>query len=116
MNDALESFLMSRLPITGLAAYSLQLPERILATQCFSQSLYPSATEELLSGVIQGGRALLPAGERPARYCWMFEYLRVYVAARPDGACLAFLVENVAGAQMSRIQETLQAFLDLPGI
>jgi hypothetical protein len=114
MNDVLENFLSSHLPIVGLVAYSIQLPERALATKCFSKSLYPSATEQMLTRVVQSGRTLMPAGRSAARYCWIFECLRVYVAARADGACLALLVENNPGVQMLRIQETLQGFGELP--
>ena len=114
MNDALENFLSSRLPIVGLVAYSIQLPDRALATKCFSKSLYPSATEQMLTRVVHSGRTLLPAGQSAASYCWVFECLRVHVAARADGACLALLVENNPGVQMRRIQETLQAFGELP--
>ncbi len=114
MNDMLDNFFLARLPIVGLVAYSVQLPDRVLATQCFSKSLYPSATERMLTGVVHSGRMLLPAGQSGGRYCWVFECLRVYVAARADGACLALLVENSPGVQMLRIQETLQAFGELP--
>jgi hypothetical protein len=116
MNDALENFFSSRLPIVGLVAYSIQLPDRALATQCVGKSFYPSAAEHMLTGVVRGSRTLLPAGQSAARYCWVFECLRVYVAARADGACLALLVENSPGVQMLRIQETLQAFGELPEI
>jgi hypothetical protein len=115
MDDVLENFLLSRLPIVGLVAYSIQLPDRVLTTQCLSKSFYPSTTERMLTGVVQSGRALLPPGESAARYCWDFDRLRVYVAARADGACLALLVENDPGLQMLRIQETLQAFGELAG-
>ncbi len=116
MNDAVENFLLSRLPIVGLVAYSVQQPDHVLSTQCFSKSLYPSSTEHLLTGVVHSGLSLLPASQRVARYCWIFEWLRVYVAARADGTCLALLVENNPGAQMLRIQETLQAFVELPEV
>jgi hypothetical protein len=114
MNSVLENFFSSRLPIVGLVAYSVELSDQVLATQCLTKSLYRSATEHLLAGLVRSGRALLPAGQNGARYCWVFECLRVYVAARADGACLALLVENSPGVQMLRIQETLQAFSDLP--
>jgi hypothetical protein len=113
MNDALQSFISSRLPIVGVAAYSLQASDRVLESQCLSKSLYPSSTEEMLARVVKSGRDLLPAGERPAQYCWTFEAHRVYVASRVDGFCLALLVENNPGSQLLRVQETLQGFLDL---
>jgi hypothetical protein len=113
MNDAIENFLSSRLPIGGLAAYSLQLPDGPGETECLSKSLYPSSTAELLTRLVHSGRTLLPAGEHPAQYCWTFECHRVYVAARPDGASLALLVENNPSAQLARVQHTLRDFLEL---
>jgi hypothetical protein len=113
MNDVLENFLLPRLPIVGVVAYSIQLPDRVLTTECLAKSLYPTTAGNMLNSVVSSGRALLPAGQSAARYCWIFDCLRVYVAARPDGTCLALLVENNPGAQMLRIQETLQAFVEL---
>lgn len=113
MNELISNFLSSRLPISGLAAYSIHLPMRMLEIQCLSKSLYPSSTEEMMSRVVQGGRALLPAGQGAAQYCWTFEAHRVYVAARPDGFSLALLVENNPRTQLVRVKETLQGFLDL---
>jgi hypothetical protein len=97
-----------------VAAYSVRLPNAVLAAECLSKSLYPSSVEEMLARVVQLGRALLSCGEQAAHYCWTFEGHRVYVAARPDGVQLALLVENNSSAQLDRIKETLQAFLDLP--
>ena len=114
MNELIEEFFSPRLPIGGLVAYSVHSPDEVLAVQCFSKSFYASAAEKLLSRVVHAGRTLLPGSQRAASYCWSFEALRVYVAARPDGACLALLVGNDPGAQLLQIQETLQAFVDLP--
>ncbi len=116
MTEALQSFFGSRLPIVGLVAYSVQSPQHVLATQCLSKSIYPSASEQMLTRLVQTGRALLPADGQPARYCWIFDCLRLYVAARPDGTCLALLVENNPGAQLLRVQETLQAFFELTAL
>jgi len=113
MSEMLENFLSAHLPIVGLVAYSIQLPDRVLAMECFSKSLYPSSTEQMLNTVVETGRTLLPAEECAAQYCWVFECLRVYVAARADGACLALLVENNPSIQMPRIQETLQGFVEV---
>ena len=116
MSDVLETFFAPRLPIGGLVAYSVQLPDEVLAVRCFSRSLHTLAAENLLTRVVHAGRGLLPRDQCAASYCWSFECLRVYVAARTDGACLALLVENDPGAQLPRIQETLQAFVDLPEV
>jgi hypothetical protein len=113
MSDVVENFLSSRLPIGGVAAYSIHLPSGVLASECLSKSLYPTSVEQMVNRVVQSGRTLLPCGEKPAHYCWTFEGHRVYVATRADGACLVLLVENNPSAQLVRIKETLQDFLDL---
>jgi hypothetical protein len=113
MSDAIFCYLSARLPISGLAAYSVHIANQQLETQCLSKSLYPSSTEEMLNRLVQGGQTLLPSGESAVQYCWTFESHRVYVAGRPDGACLALLVENNPTTQLVRIQETLQGFLEL---
>jgi hypothetical protein len=113
MIDISGNFLSSRLPITGLVAYSIHSGDRVLEAQCFSKSLYPSSAEHLLNSLVLSGQSLLPPGEVAAQYCWVFECLRVYVAARADGVCLALLVENNPGVKMAKIQETLQAFVEM---
>jgi len=112
MNEGIETFLSSRLPIGGLVAYTIQSPNRVLATQCLSKSLYPSAAEQTLTELVVSCRNLLPNGESAASYCWVFECLRVHVAARADGFCLALMVENTPSAQTRRIQQTLEAFIE----
>lgn len=116
MSDALATLVSSRLPIVGLVAYSINLPDRVLVTQSFSKSLYPAVSENMLSTTIRGSRSLLAAEKSAARYCWVFECLRVHIAARPDGICLAVMVENTPGVQMVRIEEMLRDFGDLSEI
>jgi hypothetical protein len=114
MSETTYNFLSSRLPIAGLAAYSVQAADGPAETECLSKSLYPSSTAQMLTRLVRSSLSLLPSGEWPAHYCWTFECHRVYVAARPDGGCLALLVDNNPSAQMLRIQQTLQDFLELP--
>jgi hypothetical protein len=114
MSDSLQNFLSPRLPIVGLAAYRIEASDRVLANQCTSRSLSPAAAERILASMIQSGRALLPTNNESALYCWSFDRLKVYVAARTDGACLAVLVENNPDAQVIRIREALQAFVEQP--
>ena len=113
MTEIPINFLSSRLPIVGLVAYSIHAPHGGIEAHCLSKSLYPTSTEHLLNAAVQSGRTLLPAGEVAAQYCWVFECLRVYVASRADGGCLALLVENNPGVQTDRIQEALQAFVEM---
>ena len=113
MNQAVGTLISSRLPINGLAAYSFLRGQLAPEIQLLSKSLYPTSTEQMLCRLVRGAQELLPSKEHPATYCWTFECHRVYVAARTDGGCLTMLVENNPRAQLSRVQDTLQAFLDL---
>jgi hypothetical protein len=116
MSKSLETFLSSFLPIGGLAAYTVELPNAVLVSECLSKSLYPVSTAQMLTHIVQDGRTLLSSGEHAAQYCWTFEGHRVYVASRTDGVCLALLVENNPSVQMARVQEVLQGFIDLPEV
>jgi len=116
MIDIPVNFLSPRLPIVGLVAYSIHSPEGEVEAHCLSKSLYPASSEHILRGCVQSSRNLLPAEEVAAQYCWVFECLRVYIAARADGAFLALLVENNPGIQLGRIQEALQAFVETAAV
>src|SRR5262249_15620649 len=116
MSKSVEKFLSSYLPISGLAAYSVNLPNAVLVSECLSKSLYPASTAQMLTHVVQDGRTLLPSGEHAAQYCWTCEGHHVYVAPRTDGVCLALLVENNPSVQMARVQEVLQGFIGLPEV
>jgi len=109
------NFISSRLPLHGLAAFSLRYANASapIASECFSKSLYPNSTEDMLARVVSEGSMLFPAKGTPANYCWTFEAHQAYVAARPDGICLALLVENNTGIQLGRIRELLQGFLEM---
>ena len=48
MNLAFD-FLASKLPIHGLAAYSIRSAGAAVASECFSKSLYPNSTGEMLA-------------------------------------------------------------------
>src|SRR5689334_16264057 len=116
MTEIPVNFLSSRLPIIGLVAYCIHSPHGDVEAHCLTKSLYPTITEHMLNTAVQSCLNLLPADQVPAQYCWVFECLRVYVAARPDGGCLALLVENNPGVQTPRIQEALQAFVEMEAV
>jgi len=113
MTEIPVNFLSSRLPIVGVVAYSIHSPQGEVEAHCLSKSFYPTTTEQLLNAAVQGSQTLLPADQVAAQYCWVFECLRVYVAARQDGSFLALLVENNPGVQTARIQEALEAFVEI---
>ncbi len=114
MSDALDNLLASHLPIVGLAAYCVQLPDGSVDFNCVAKNLPAGPAKQMLKSLIGTGKTLLPPpNNQPAQYCWIYDALRAYVAVRQDGACLAMLVENNPSLQGLPIRETLQAFLDL---
>jgi len=115
MTEIPINFLSSRLPIVGVVAYSIHSPHGAVEAHCLSKSLYPTSAEHLLNATVQSSQTLLPADEVAAQYCWVFECLRVYIATRQDGGCLAMLVENNPGVQLSSIQQVLQDFVEMQG-
>lgn len=113
MSDMIQNFIMSRFPIAGLAAYSVHSSNTVIESECLSKSLYAATARQMLDNVVINGITILPAGGRPAHYCWTFEGHEVYVALRPDGLALALLMENNVSVQRSTVKDVLQTFLDL---
>lgn len=113
MNDVIQNFIMSRLPIAGLAAYSVHSSHAVIQSQSLSKSLYAATVEQMLTTVVKNGIALLPSGGRSAHYCWTFESHQVFVAARADGFALALLMENNLSVQLSSVKDLLKSFLEL---
>jgi hypothetical protein len=116
MNDALENFLSEHFPITGLAAFTVQSQNRAPLTHSFIKSLEPAVAEQVLIGLLQSVRTLAAAEQGASRCCWTFECLRVYAAARPDGACLAVLILDDVNLDRERLQQGIQGFLELEEI
>jgi hypothetical protein len=48
------------------------------------------------------------------RLCWGFEHLRLHMALRPDGSCLALFVENRPDLPMAALERALEEFSQLP--
>jgi hypothetical protein len=113
MNDVIQNFIMSRLPIAGLAAYSVHTANAVIQCQPLSRSLYAATVEQMLTTVVKNGLALMPSGGRSAHYCWTFEAQQVFVAARADGFALALLMENNVSVQLSSVKDILKSFLEL---
>ena len=114
MNAALD-FLSSKLPIHGLAAYSIRAAGvgNAVASQCLSKSLYPNSAQEMLTRVVQEGRTVFSCEGRAANFCWTFEAHQVFVAVRADGLALALLMENNVSVQLSSVRNVLEGFLEL---
>ncbi len=113
MSQSLSDFLAARLGLPTLAAWGA----RAAGSDFMSQSKHEWLTvarleqthQELAMAVERFGRYSL----QPQRLCWIFEHVRIYFAARRDGASLACYVQNAPEIPLSDIEKALDDFLAL---
>jgi len=114
MSAALRDFLAARLPLPGLAAWSARLADRTVTHECFVSWLTPAQIEQILARLALASEGLQHQHIHPIRSCWVFEPVRLYLAARPDGACLALFMENRPDLPRAATENLLDAFTALP--
>jgi hypothetical protein len=113
MTPDFESFAAACLPFPGLVAWSARQADGTMAKQCYTGWLAPSQVEQVLGPLLVAVDSL--AGQsgqpvRPLRQCWVFEHLRVHLALRDDGTCLALFVENRPGLPGAAAESVLAEF------
>jgi hypothetical protein len=107
MNDALERFVYRCLPLQGVTACSLRLPDRTFFSRCHGGWLTPTQAEQALNRLALAADSLSQHDIQPTRLCWVFERTRIHLVLRPDAACLALFVENPSnsGPELERLLE-----------
>jgi hypothetical protein len=114
MTGEFQNFVAARLPFAGLAAWSARLPDRTVQQQCLVGGLTPGTVEQALARLALAAEGLQQQGVESARSCWVFEHLRLHLAVRRDGACLALFVENRPELPAAAAESVLTAFAELP--
>ena len=109
-NEDVENFLVP--PSHRRGGHSIHLPNGVLAEECLSNPLSVLRRAHARPGR-SGWRALLLVRGTRGTLLLDLEVHLVYVAARPDGVCLALLVENNRSAQLDRVRRPRKPF-DLP--
>jgi hypothetical protein len=110
MSKSFQTFLRQLRPPPGLAAWSVRLTDRTLASRCYSDWFKPSQVEQVLSRVVQAAEGLSEHSIQPTRICWIFDRARIYAVCRADAACLALFVENRPGLETSALERILRDF------
>jgi hypothetical protein len=113
MKEALQELLNRRLPLDGVAAWGARLPDRSLASHCFTDWFAPAQVEQALTCLALASQNLAHHRIKPVRLCWKFEHARVHLALRRDGACLAFFVENRPGLPGGVLETVFEEFASL---
>ena len=94
MSTTLTTFIESRMPQPGVAAWVMRSSDGSFANCCYSDALSAAQIEQTLGGLAVAAESIRPHGIDHALLCWVFALWRMHVALRPDGACLVLFVEN----------------------
>ena len=113
MKEALQHWLDGNLPLPGVAAYSVQLPDRTYASCCYGDGFVTAQVKRVLGRLALAADNLGKHGIEARRLCWVFEHTRIHLAFRDDGSCLALFIENRPGAVTPDVEALLDGFLRL---
>ncbi|HOX56379.1 MAG TPA: hypothetical protein P5205_07160 [Candidatus Paceibacterota bacterium] len=114
MSEAIEAFLDGHLPLPGVAACSVRLPDRTCVTRCYDAGFNSAQVEQALDRLSATADSLRQQGVQPGRLCWVFDRCRVYLALHRDGGFLACFAENRPGATNTTLENLLESFIALP--
>lgn len=110
MNDLLQPFLESHLPIEGVVAWGARLPDSAVASHCYHDWLSAAQVEQSLDSLVLAAKNLTSHGIQPLQLCSVFEHLRIYLSLREDGVCLALFVENRPTVTTAPLDRLLHEF------
>ena len=113
MKDPLQDFLDDHLPLDGVAACSVRFADRTYVTRC-GDHFSAAQVEKVLGRLALAADGLGYHGIHPTRLCWSFEHIRIHLAMRRDGTCLAVFLENRPGAGNGKLEGMLREFSNLP--
>lgn len=114
MSERLRQLLDQQLPLPGVAAWAVRLPDFAVGQESFVDWFSADQVAQFLARMIQALENLQRHHLQPQQLCWVFEHARVHLAARPDGGCLALFVENRPDVPADVIQDLLASFIALP--
>ena len=114
MNASFQSFLGSRLPLPGLAAWCVRLADRSVTSHSYSDWFSQKQIEQVVARLALAADSLGYHQIQPMRLCWVFEHARVFLGLRSDGAYLACFAENRPDLPGAEFENVLDEFTRLP--
>ena len=111
MSQLIKEFLTARLTLPGVAAWGAQLSPGDFISQSQYDWLTAARLQQTHQELTLAAERLLGHNLKPSKYCWVFEHIRIYFAARKDGMSLACYTQNVADAPVTEIEGILQDFV-----
>jgi hypothetical protein len=116
MSDKLQEFLGRRLPLPGVAAWSVRLADRGVLSHCYNDWFTGAQIEQAVTRLGLAADGLGYHGIQPVRLCWVFEHARIHLALRGDGVCLALFVENRPSVSNAKLIGVLEEFAGLAAV
>ncbi len=111
MSSTLENFLDERLPLPGIVACAIRLPDRSIVSRRDGDALTTAQVEQSLSRLAVAAEGLKRHRFEVKTVCWTFDHARIHLTRRPDGAQLAVFSENIPGELSNEgAQHLLAAF------
>lgn len=91
-----EQFIEKHLPLAGIVACGMRLPDRSQVCRCFTDELTPAQMDQAVNRLTLAADSLNRHRLDANRFCWTFERMCVHLALRPDGTALIVLSESSA--------------------
>lgn len=114
MSSPLNTFLDERLPLPGIVACAIRLPDRSIVSRRDGDALTTAQVEQCLSRLAVAAEGLKRHRFEVKTLCWTFEYARIHLTRRLDGAALAVFSENIPGEPPNEgTQHLIAAFHEL---
>jgi hypothetical protein len=97
VSSPLETFLDERLPLPGIVACAIRLPDRSIVSRRDGDAMTTAQVEQCLSRLAVAAEGLKRHRFEVKTLCWTFDQARIHLTRRPDGAQLAVFSANIPG-------------------
>ncbi|MEY4386818.1 MAG: hypothetical protein RLY20_2101 [Verrucomicrobiota bacterium] len=94
MSSPLERFLDERLPLPGIVACAIRLPDRSIISRRDGDALTTAQVEQAFSRLTVAAEGLKRHRFEVRTLCWTFDHARIHLTRRPDGSQLAVFSER----------------------
>lgn len=114
MSPPFSNWIDEAAPATELVAYAMRRPDRSVVSGSRKPWFSPAHAEKGLALLLRAAEEVSRRCANPVQMCWTFERARLYLAGRPDGACLALFTENRPDFDFGAIESVLFRFREAP--
>ena len=114
MIQDLQEFLTQRLTDNSVVAWGVRFSSVKSFVQNQKDWFTSEQVEQMIHQLVLAANNLTFHRIDPVRLCWVYDRIRIFLAFRPDNACLGVVVENRPGVSFGEVEKVLDAFLARP--